>query len=343
MAMKQDTPVPDSGLRCAIYARKSTDDNDRNEENKSVTRQVDHARKFAEKKGWTVSDQHVYVDDGISGAEFKRRPGLLRMLTHLKEFDCIIMSELSRLGREQTQTSGVLADIYSKGRRIFFYLNSEELRFKSAVDKFMVNAVSFGAELEREKAAQRARDALERQAAKGFNPGGACYGYQNVPIFGNGVNGERVRTHTDYRIHPAESEVIRGIFRAYADGYGHVVIAKSLNGSASTYGTKGARQRSLQSDFKLIRKQYFHGRTPPAPQRGKRGTGSWALTMIREVLYRERYTGVVPFAGKMTERPDLRIVDAALWSACRSASKESAQPTSATVVNGGDSRARKST
>jgi DNA invertase Pin-like site-specific DNA recombinase len=93
----------------------------------------------------------MYVDDGISGAEFKKRPGLLRMLNHVTEVDIVVMSELSRLGREQTQTAQILAEIYSKGRRVFFYLDDEELLFKTAVDKFMVGAVAFGAELERRR------------------------------------------------------------------------------------------------------------------------------------------------------------------------------------------------
>jgi DNA invertase Pin-like site-specific DNA recombinase len=67
----------------AIYARKSTDQNVADEE-KSVTRQAEHARAHAERKGWRVADGHVYVDDGISGAEFERRPGFLRLMNALK-------------------------------------------------------------------------------------------------------------------------------------------------------------------------------------------------------------------------------------------------------------------
>ena len=70
----------------AIYARKSTDQNVSDEE-KSVTRQIQHARAYAAKKGWTVADAHVYSDDGISGVHTEggrgrrvlrvRRSGLL--------------------------------------------------------------------------------------------------------------------------------------------------------------------------------------------------------------------------------------------------------------------------
>ncbi len=61
-------------MKAAIYARKSTDQFDRNEENKSVTRQVNNARAYIKKKNdWTVAEEHIYVDDAISGAEFVNR------------------------------------------------------------------------------------------------------------------------------------------------------------------------------------------------------------------------------------------------------------------------------
>ncbi len=47
----------------AIYARKSTDQNGMGEADRSVTRQIAHARAYAKTKGWRVTDAHVYVDD----------------------------------------------------------------------------------------------------------------------------------------------------------------------------------------------------------------------------------------------------------------------------------------
>jgi DNA invertase Pin-like site-specific DNA recombinase len=49
----------------AIYARKRTDQAFADEQ-KSVTMQVDHGRAFAASRGWTVRDEYVFVDDGIS-------------------------------------------------------------------------------------------------------------------------------------------------------------------------------------------------------------------------------------------------------------------------------------
>ncbi len=74
-------------MKAAIYGCKSTDGNDRNGDNKSVTRQIGRARAYAVARGWSVDDEHIYVDDGISGAEFRNRPALLRMLNHLRTFD----------------------------------------------------------------------------------------------------------------------------------------------------------------------------------------------------------------------------------------------------------------
>ena len=56
-------------MRWAICARNSTEQDGVNDEDKSVTRQVEHAAAYAKKKGWTVADEHTYSDDGISGAE----------------------------------------------------------------------------------------------------------------------------------------------------------------------------------------------------------------------------------------------------------------------------------
>ena len=76
--------------------------------NSTVTRQVDRARAYARRKGWTVDDSCLFVDDGISGAEFAARPGFVQSmnaLTPRPAFQVLIMSEESRLGREAIATA----------------------------------------------------------------------------------------------------------------------------------------------------------------------------------------------------------------------------------------------
>lgn len=44
----------------AIYARKSTEQRNVDEEQKSVTRQIEHARQYAARKGWTIDEQSAH-------------------------------------------------------------------------------------------------------------------------------------------------------------------------------------------------------------------------------------------------------------------------------------------
>ena len=118
-----DDDEPDEERRAAmiaaVYGRKSTDQTGVADEQKSVARQIEHARQYAARKGWTVADEHVYVDDGISGAEFANRPGFLRLMNALKPrppFQVLVMSEESRLG-PRSDRDGVRAQATGPGRR----------------------------------------------------------------------------------------------------------------------------------------------------------------------------------------------------------------------------------
>ncbi len=106
----------------AIYSRKSTDQTGVADDQKSVQRQVEHARAYARRKGWTVPDDYIYIDDGISGAEFANRPGFLRLMNALKPgppFQVLVMSEESRLGREAIETAYALKQLVTAGVRVF--------------------------------------------------------------------------------------------------------------------------------------------------------------------------------------------------------------------------------
>jgi DNA invertase Pin-like site-specific DNA recombinase len=170
----------------AICARKSTDQNGVSDEARSVARQIEHARAYAAGKGWTVAEGHVYVDAGVSGAEFgERRPGFLRLMAAVSRrprpaFDALVMSEESRLGREAIETAYALKQVIAAGVRVWFYLDDTERTLDSPTDKILLSVTAYADELEREKARQRTYDALIRKARAGHVTGGACFGYRNV-------------------------------------------------------------------------------------------------------------------------------------------------------------------
>ena len=114
-------------MNAAIYARKSNDQTGVADEQKSVARQIEHATAYAQRKGWQIADDHVYVDDGISGAEFAGRPAYMRLMAALKArsapFQALVMSEESRLGRESIEVSYALKQLVQAGVRVFLYLD----------------------------------------------------------------------------------------------------------------------------------------------------------------------------------------------------------------------------
>lgn len=301
----------------AIYARKSTEQTGVSDDEKSVSRQIDHARQYAARKGWSVSENHIFVDDGISGAEFVKRPGFIRLMNALKPrptFHILIMSEESRLGRESIETSYALKQIMDAGARVFFYLEDRERTLDNALDKVMLSLTNFASEVERERAKQRTYDAMLRKAKAGHVTGGKVYGYDNREI----LSAEGRRLHVLRVINPVEAAIVRQVFEMFAGGLGIGRITKHLN-----------EERI------------------PAPRQSPRG---WAPTAVREILHRPLYRGEIVWnqhekivrggTKKRRQRdekdwiridaPDLRIISPKLWdSVAKRLEKRKGQPRSA--------------
>ena len=252
----------------AIYARKSTEQNGVGDEEKSVTRQIEHAKAYAAQKGWAVADEYVYVDDGISGAEFVKRPGFLRLMNALKPkppFQILIMSEESRLGREQIETAYALKQIITAGVRVFYYLEDRERTLESPTDKLMLSVTAFADEMEREKARQRTHDALVRKARAGYVAGGSVYGYDNVEVtVPDAVTGKPKRLHVERRINETEATVIREIFEKAAAGWGTRRIAHDLN-ARGVPAPPPATRRTTSSLGTLDHLRHAH--SVPVPRR----------------------------------------------------------------------------
>ncbi len=107
----------------AIYARKSKEQHGVSDEAKSIIRQVARGREYALRKGWAVADEeYVCGDDGISGAEFESRDGLMRLLAALTPqppFGVLIVMSKDRLGREQYESVYHLKRLAQAGVRVF--------------------------------------------------------------------------------------------------------------------------------------------------------------------------------------------------------------------------------
>src|SRR5258706_14721545 len=110
-------------MNAAIYARKSTEQTGVAEQTRSVARQVSDARAFAEQHGWTVQEQHIFVDDGVSGAETARLLERTRMIAAATErrFEVLILQAQDRFSRrDSAEAFGELKQL-AKHVEIWFY------------------------------------------------------------------------------------------------------------------------------------------------------------------------------------------------------------------------------
>jgi site-specific DNA recombinase len=249
----------------AIYARKSTDQRV-SDDAKSVTRQIDNAKTFAQAKGWTVEDRHVYKDDGVSGAETKRLRDRQRMLDAAAnhDFDVVVMQAQDRFSRRDGDEAFAELKALAKHVQVWFYADGHRFTygtFESNITGILKS--EFAAEYRR-AIAVKTHEAMRRRAEQGHVTGGRTFGYDNV----------RKDGHVERIINSAEATVVRDIYRRYADGEGFKQIAHALNA------------KKVPS---------------PRPQRGR--PAGWDPGTIRAVLRRPLYRGVVVY--DRTKKRDL--------------------------------------
>src|SRR5512132_1705965 len=166
----------------AICARKSTDDSDRTDEARSTARQIARATEYAKAKGWTVDPRYIFVDDAVSGAEWKHRPGFNAFLAALEPrppFDVLIVSELSRIGRDTVRTPAAVLQIEEAGVEIRSYLSDATISLADESSEISTIFNSLASSFERRRARQRTYDALRRRAEAGAVTGGRVFGYRN--------------------------------------------------------------------------------------------------------------------------------------------------------------------
>ena len=109
--------------KCYIYTRVSTAIQ---VDGYSLEAQKDKLRKYAEYQGYTVAGE--YSDEGFSGKNIQGRPEFQRMLAAIESgsIDCVMVKDLSRLGRNFIATSYYIEQ----------YFFNHHIRFIAVTDQF---------------------------------------------------------------------------------------------------------------------------------------------------------------------------------------------------------------
>src|ERR1700745_2529756 len=139
-------------MRCAIYARVSTTD-------QQVDNQLLELRRYAEARGWELAKE--YVDHGVSGAK-DRRPAFDQLVTDAKrrKFDVLVCWRLDRLGRSLKHLITFLEDLQVLG--VAFVSLAEGIDATTPAGKLQMHILGAIAEFERERIRERVLAGLER-------------------------------------------------------------------------------------------------------------------------------------------------------------------------------------
>lgn len=141
------------------YARTSQDSQD-------MTRQIKQLTEAG------IPEQHIYRDQGVSGAkEPEQRPGYKQMaaLLNTGEVKELYVTDLSRLGRDAKGTLQEIWRLQDAGIKVVSLNQLDEfvLNAQQELQPLLTSAVTLGADLQRKKIREDTKAGLARAKAQG--------------------------------------------------------------------------------------------------------------------------------------------------------------------------------
>jgi site-specific DNA recombinase len=195
-------------MRVALYVRVSTD---RQQHAQTIQQQVAQLQSYvAARAGWTVAAEHVFRDDGASGARLDR-PGLDALRDHAARaaFDVVVVTAPDRLARNFVHQMVIMEELQRRGVRVVF---CDRPLTDDPHEQLVTQIRGAVAEYERTLIADRMRRGrLARLRSGQLLPWTrAPYGYRLHP--------ERPRDPALVQLDPVAAAVVQELFAAYADG-----------------------------------------------------------------------------------------------------------------------------
>ena len=299
-------------LRCALYARYSSDQ----QRAASIEDQFRVCRERAGREGWKIAG--AYKDSAVSGSSVILRPGVRALLEDgaRGEFDVVLAEALDRVSRDQADVAVLYKHLRFAGVGIVTLAEGE-------IDELHVGLKgTMNALFLKDLAAKTHRGQRGRVEA-GKAGGSLGYGYDVVKALdaaGEPVRGER-------RINEQQADIVRRIFREFANGASPRAIARRLNED----GIPGPRGKRW-SDNTL---------------RGHAARGTGLLNnelYIGRLVWNRQRRALNPETGRKVSRinppeewvvaevPHLRILDDDLWRAAKERQEESADKYAAVIA-----------
>ena len=206
--------------KVGVYCRLSEEDRDKvnkTDDSNSIINQRSMCLKYANQNGWDVVD--IYSDDDFSGAG-TYRPDFERLIKDCEsgKINLVLCKSQSRFSRDMEVIEKYLHNKFTEwGVRFVSIIDNADTSIEANKKSRQINGLIN--EWYLEDLSQNIRKSLKNKREDGLFMGSfAPYGYD--------------RSENDYHklvVDPVAAEVVKKIFKMYADGYGYHRICKYLN------------------------------------------------------------------------------------------------------------------
>ena len=299
-------------MRGGIYARFSSD----NQNPISIQDQILACQRYAERQGWDIPSEQIYVDEALSGIGIAHRPGYQQLLRALESspppFQILLVDDLSRLSRDAAEILRIVRFFQGNGLTLISVADGIETGTK--LSKLVISVKAVMNELYVDDLRDRTLRGMQGRFARGQHTGGRIFGYCSVPdIDPNGrldSSGNPLTLGVQLQIDPEEANIVRAIFTWFTEGWGLRRIAHQLNGDHVPFPAQPTRRGSKRkgwagSGVRVILKNEKY-----------RGQWVWGRRMfVKDPVSGRRRVRLRPESEwQIAEHPHLRIISDDLWS-----------------------------
>ena len=252
----------------ALYCRLSQDDMIDGESN-SITNQKKLIQEYVSKSK-DIKLVGEFQDDGFTGTNFNR-PGFHNLMEMLEKgkANCVIVKDLSRLGRDYIETGKYIEKVFpSMGVRFIALNDSVDSLNRDASDEIVIPFKNLINDAYCRDISTKVRSQFEIKRKNGQYIGGfAPYGY----------NRDAEDKH-HLIVDPYAADIVRMVYDFRLKGMSTGRIARQLNGMGVL--PPGAYKKSKNSTY---RNGFAHHSEMPI----------WMAEQVRRILCDEMYTGVL--------------------------------------------------
>ena len=191
-------------MNIAVYVRVSTQ---RQAQAQTIEQQLESLRTYHQSHGWSWQEEHIFRDDGYSGAKL-HRPGLDRLRERVGRaaFDRVVMTAPDRLARNYVHQMLLIEEFERSGCQVEFV---DRPMSHDPHDQLLLQIRGAVSEYERSLIAERMR----RGRRQKYQAGGLLP-WTRTP-YGYRVDPARPRDPAGVRLDSAEAAVVSELFSKY--------------------------------------------------------------------------------------------------------------------------------